>query len=208
MIGKMYRPLRITKRNRGFSFSHKYNSNLRGRGKGGEQTFEQVIQLTLVDSTKSSDLESILVEFENLSIPLLIDETVFEKTAKRKAKSKNSPFEIVNENKRLIQNRKLERPGIFAETTKDHPFKEHKEAEYDEEKGKWYLRLDMTSKGSSLSFEVPIHPTSEGEGIDWLIIELQPIVVNGEEYMELKATAKTQILVTSNTEIELWENVK
>jgi hypothetical protein len=216
MMGKMYRPLRIAKKNRGYQFSHKYMSNLLGREKGGVRKFEQIIELKSIDNGNEVQ-ESIRIEFSELTIPVLVDKERYEQVSGRQVAEKKSPFVFIVEKKMGSLGRKMERPGISIdlEDKNANPFVELKEPEWvffdsndsndesigDLTKGKWVLRTDMSSIGEELSFEMPIYPTRNNEGTDLLKIEIKPVVVNGEEYMEIKTDSRTQVIIISNTKI-------
>lgn len=221
MMGKMYRPLRIKRKERGYQFSHKYMSNLLGREKGGVKEFDQTVKLKSTISGNEIH-ESIVIEFEGLTIPVLADGDKFEQVTGKQVAEKKAPFFEIDKKQSGLMVRKLERPGISldVEGETEHGFAEFKKADwvfFDEEnekenneayvgdltKGKWVLRTDMSSRGEDLCFEMPIHPTGQNEGTDWLKVEIKPIVVDGEEYMEIKTESKTQVVITSNTKIML-----
>lgn len=203
MMGRMYRPLRISKRNRGYQFLHKYMSNLLGRENGGVQNFEQTVELKAIDSNGAIE-ESIRIEFNDLTIPVLVDGNQYESNSTKQVTEKKRPFEIIDEKKAGVLSRKMERPGISIDlaSKSDNPFSDFKEAEQDEGKEKWLLRTDMSSRGEELFFEMPIYPNRIGEGTDWLKIEIKPVVMNGEEYLEVKTDSLTQVVIVSNSKIE------
>lgn len=201
MMGKMYRPLRIAKKNRGYQFLHKYMSNLLGRENGGIREFEQTVELKAMDADNRLASECIRIEFSELTIPILVDGEQFEQVSTKQVSERKEPFQIVDEKKAGLLSRKMERPGISIDlqSEAENPFSEFKEAECDGEK--WTLRTDMSSRGEELSFEMPIYPNRSGEGTDWLKIELKPIVMNGDEYLEVKTESLTQVVIISNTKI-------
>lgn len=203
MIGKMYRPLRIAKKNRGFKISHKYISNLLGRGNGGIKTFEQIVDLTLVDSDKDVFKESIRLEFKGLTVPIILDESKFQKVTTKQAEELKEPFVKMDEKRSGTLNRRMDRPGamIELESENEHPFTEFKTSEWEEEKGKFVLKSDMSSSGGGLFYEMPIHPTGDDKGADWLKVVLKPIVINGEEFMEVTTESKTQVIIVSENKI-------
>lgn len=212
----MYRPLRIAKKNRGYQLFHKYMSNLLGRENGGIREFEQTIELKSIDNGNVVN-ESIRIEFTGLTIPVVVDKDAFEQVSAKQVVEKKSPFTIIDEKKIGSLGRKMERPGISIdlEGKEEHPFTEHKASEWvfldsnekneefigDTTKGKWVLRTDMSSRGEDLCFEMPIYPTRNNEGTDWLKVEIKPVVINGEEYMEIKTESLTQVVIVSNTKI-------
>ena len=203
MIGKMYRPLRIAKKNRGFQLSHKYMSNLVGRGKGGVNHFDQTIELKSSENGNEVN-EQIRIEFSGLTIPVIVDGQQYEQVSSRQVVDKRLPFTIIDEKKKGSLGRKMERPGIsIMLDEEEHPFAGLKEAEWDEENSKWILRSDMSSRGEELCFEIPIYPTKNNEGADWLKVEIKPVVMNGEEYMEIKTESTTQVVIHSNTKFVL-----
>jgi len=202
MIGKMYRPLRISKKNRGYEFSHKYMSNLLGRDKGGIKEFIQTITLHAKENGGVQE-EVILIEISNLLIPVVVNPQHYDRVSKKSVAHKNLPFKMVDEKKAGTLGRKMERPGISIElqSKEEHPFHGLKEPEWESPKEKWVLKTDMSSRGEKLTFEMPIYPTRSNEGADWLEVELSPIVWNGEEYMEIKTTSTTKVVIVSNTDI-------
>ena len=191
MIGKMYRPIKIKREKRGYSFSQKYTSNF-----GGVKHFSQNVFLSYQEKTHT---EAIRVEISGIEIPIALSSEQFEKVTNKHSSEKKKGFALPME-KRPIGGRRLERPGIILTGEQVELFKGFKEAEKDGEES--VIKTELSSRGDDLCFEMPIFPNGEGRGTDWFKIVMQPVVINNVEYMKVETSSETQVEITSNTNIE------
>jgi len=168
MIGKMYRPIKISTidQKRGFELEHKYKSNF-----GGTVEFTQNIYL-LFDADKQQDV--IKMELFHLPIPVLVSGQQFTQLDAQHSKENKEAVTITTF-------RKMERPGSKSSVGR---------------------KALMTSKGDALFFEVPITSEKNAEENDWLEVELQPVIVNNQEYLRVQTASETPVEIYTDSSIE------
>lgn len=196
MIGKMYRPIKIFSLpdKRGYQFWHKYKSNF-----GGIVQFTQDIHLYYHPEDQS---ETIRMDFQDMSVPLLLDSNQFYKKTEQFCISKQEKF-ILKE----LTLRKLEKPGIKIPKKWEIFFEKWKKKEaVRDRQGNIIgeaIKADLFSRGKSLYFEMPIFSKRE-EGNEWIIVEMKPVVWNGKEFITVNVTSQTPVEITTDSSIHLF----
>ncbi len=190
MIGKMYRPLKISfmPGKRGYEFLHKFNSHF-----GGSYKFTQEIYLNYNASKKT---ERVQINFVGLNIPVIVKQskfvqppTIVETTVARTVNNANeseSPSEKrVKVLDYMIENyetEKLTEIPLRIETFR-----------------KISRPTRISSKGN-LEFGFIITSTKEDEN-DVLIVEMEPKIIDGDEYMVLNVICKTPVNVSASKRV-------
>lgn len=188
-------------------FYKSFSAEARNALKTGLILFRQEIGLHYYPQ---SETEFLQIEFLDLKIPLLVSTKSFESISDTVCVTKKLLSDDAY-TKRLNEVRRLERSGTVIPNELEKPFKKFKAPqivnELKDEEGNTVetimgIKADMTSKGDSLIFEMPIISNKENGKHDWIEIEMQPIVRKNKEYMKLTVHSRTPVEITTPNGIE------
>lgn len=188
-------------------FYDSFSAEARNALKAGLILFRQEVALHYYPE---SETEFLQIEFLDLHIPLLVNNKNFESLSDTVCVTKKLLSDDAY-TKNLNEVRRLERSGSVIPKELEKVFKKFKAphivSEVKDEEGNitetvMGIKADMTSKGDSLFFEMPIISNKENGKHDWVEIEMQPIVRKNQEYMKMTVHSRTPVEITSPFGIE------